>query len=400
MRRAFGPGLVSGASANDPTTVGSIAVVGATTGYALAWLVVLLLPMLAVIQAIAASVAAISQMSLQQAILQKYGRGTAVVAAIAVVLISLFTLSADVQAGAQALALLFGVPHYYFVVPLVGVAGWLLATKSYLKIERLLASFTLIFLCYIASAILARPNWGEVLHAILWPHVAFAPLFLTGAIALLGTTLTSYVYFWESIEVAERRPPLSQLRAVNADAVLGMLVAGSSFLFILIATAATLGKHHVAIATAADAALALKPLAGGWDEVLFGVGIFASAAIAIPVITATNGYVVAQTLGRPAGLASLPRDARFFYGVIYSSLAVAAVLALLPIPTIAFLFWASVAAGIVTPITLALAVLVARDRATMRGRPIGAPLACAGWLVTAIVTAASGGFLIAAVRLL
>lgn len=243
-------------------------------------------------------------------------------------------------------------------------------------------------------------NWGEVLQSIVRPHFAFTPLFLTGAIALLGTTLTSYVYFWESIEIAERRPPLSQLRAVTADAVLGMLVAGSSFLFILIATAATLGKHHVAIQTAADAAVALRPLAGRWDEALFGVGLFASAAIAIPVITATNGYVVAQTLGQRAGLASLPRDAPFFYGVIYGSLALAAVLALLPIPTIAFLFWASVAAGIVTPITLALAVLVARDRVTMRGRPIGAPLACAGWVVTAIVTAASGGFLIAAARLL
>lgn len=356
--------------------------------------------MLAVIQAIAACVAAVSAMSLQQAILQKYGRGTAIVAAIAVVVICLFTLSADVQAGAQALALLCGIPYQYFVVPLAGIAAWMLATKSYLKIERMLASFTLIFLCYLASAILARPNWSEVLHAILWPRFAFTPLFFTGAIALLGTTLTSYVYFWESIEVAERRPELWQLRAVSADAVLGMLVAGSSFLFILIATAATLGKHHVTIAAAADAAVALRPLAGRWDEALFGIGLFASAAIAIPVITATNGYVVAQTFRRPAGLALPPRDARFFYGVIYGSLALAAVLALFPIPTIAFLFWASVAAGIVTPLTLALAMLVARDRATMRGQPIGAPLACAGWLVTAIVAAASGGFLIVAARLL
>jgi Mn2+/Fe2+ NRAMP family transporter len=396
--RPFGPGLVSGASANDPTTVGSIAVVGATTGYGLSWLVVLSLPMLSVIQAIAASVAAVSQMSLQQAIERRFGRGIAVASAAAVVVISLLTLSADVQAGAQALTLLSGVPYAYFVVPLAGVAAWLLATKSYLKIERILAWFTLIFLCYVASAILARPNWGEVLQSIIWPRFALTPAFLAGGVALLGTTLTSYVYFWESIEVAERRPPLSHLRAVNADAVIGMLVAGSSFLFILIATAATLDKHHVAIQTAADAALALKPLAGEWNEAVFGIGLFASAAIAIPVITATNGYVVAQTFGRRAGLASPPRDARLFYGVIFGTLALAAVFALLPIPTIAFLYWVSVAAGIVTPITLALVLLVARDPTTMCGRPIGVPLACAGWVVTAVVTAASVAFLIAAPR--
>ncbi len=243
--RGLGPGLVSGASANDPTTVGAIAVVGAATGYGLAWLVVLLLPILALVQAIAASVATMSQMSLQQAILRTFGRGPAIVAAAAIVPISLFTLGADVQAGAQALTLLTHQPFYYFVVPIVAIAGWLLATKSYLRIERILASLTLIFLCYVASAILARPDWGQVLNAILVPRFEVSPVFASGAIALLGTTLTSYVYFWESIEVAERRPARSQLRAVNTDAVAGMLVAGSSFLFILIATAATSGKHHL-----------------------------------------------------------------------------------------------------------------------------------------------------------
>lgn len=391
--RGLGPGLVSGASANDPTTVGSIAVVGAATGYGMAWLVVLLLPMLALIQAIAASVATTSQMSLQQAISRTFGRGPAMVSAGAVVAISLFTLGADVQAGAQALSILSGVPFYYFVVPLVAVAYWLLSTNSYLRVERILASLTLIFLCYVASAILARPDWGAVLRSIVLPRFEVSPVFATGALALLGTTLTSYVYFWESIEVAERRPALSQLRAVNTDAVLGMLVAGSSFLFILIAAAATAGAHHARIQTAAQAAMALRPLVGPLDQVLFGVGLLASAAIAVPVIAATNGYVVAQTFGRPAGLAHKPSEAKEFYRAIFVSLAIAAAFALLPIPTIALLYWVSVIAGLATPITLALTLLVARDRQAMRGKPISLALASAGWLVTAVVTASSLAFI-------
>ncbi|HYL28227.1 MAG TPA: divalent metal cation transporter [Candidatus Nitrosotalea sp.] len=371
---------------------------GTTTGYGMAWLVVLLLPMLAVVQAIAASVAAVTQMNLQQTIARTYGRGPALLAMAAIVSIGLFTLGADVQAGAQALTLLCGIPFDYFVVPIVAVIGWMLATKSYLKVEQILAWFTLVFLCYVASAIYARPDWGAILRAIVVPRLEFSPLFVTAAIALLGTTLTGYVYFWESIEVAERRPDASKLRAVTFDAVGGMLVAGSSFLFILIATAATLGSRHAAIQNAAQAAAALRPLAGAWDQNLFAIGLLASAAIAIPVIAATNGYVVAQTFGHPASLGAAPRDAKIFYGAIFASLALGGCLALLPVPTISLLYWVSVAAGLATPITLILTMLVARNRETMGARPIGVPLACAGWAVTAVVTISSFAFIIAAAR--
>ncbi len=359
----------------------------------MAWLVILLLPMLAVVQAIAASVAAVSQLSLQQAIARSYGRAPAIIAGVAIVVISLLTLGADVQAGAEALTLLSGVPFYYFVVPVVLAIGWLLATKSYLKVERLLAWLTLIFLCYVASAVFARPDWNAVLRAIVVPHFEFSRVYLTGAVALLGTTLTSYVYFWESIEVAERRPARSQTRAIQADAVIGMLVAGSSFLFILVATAATLGRQHLPVQTAAEAAAALRPLAGVWDQTLFAIGLLASAAIAIPVIAATNGYVVAQTLGARSGLTSTPREAPLFYGVIFATLALGAALAMLPIPTISLLYWVSVAAGIATPITLALTMLVAQNSATMQGRPISRLLAGAGWTVTTVVALSSFGFI-------
>jgi Mn2+/Fe2+ NRAMP family transporter len=364
----------------------------------MASLVVLLLPMLAVVQAVAASVAAVSQLNLQQAIERTYGRGVALAAAVAVVAVGTFTLGADVQAGAQALTLLFGIPFYYFVVPLVLAAGWLLATQSYIKVERALAWLTLILFCYVVSAIDARPDWGAVLRGILLPHFEFSPAFLAAAIALLGTTLTTYVYFWESIEVAERRPPSSELGAVNADAVIGMLVAGSSFLFILVASAATSGRHH-AMSTAADAAGALKPLAGSWDRPLFGIGLLASAAIAIPVIAATNGYVAAQTLGGRASLTTRPRDAKLFYGAIFATLFAGAALALVPVATIALLYSASLVAGLVTPITLALALLAGRNAQTMRGRPISRRLACAGWAVTAVVTAAVGAFAFSLARL-
>lgn len=395
---AFGPGLVSGASANDPTTVASLAVVGATTVYGLSWLVILLLPMLVLVQTIATSIAAVAQMSLQEAVVMKYGRPVALAGVVAVALVGLLVLAADVKAGAEALTLITGVPLYVFVLPLVAAAGWLLATNSYLKIERILASFTLIFLCYAASAVYAHPNWGEVLRSILVPHFEFSRPFATGALALLGTTLTSFTYFWQSIGIAERRPEPSGLHAAKVDAAAGMLLAGASFIFILVATAATSGKHHLPVQTATDAARALRPLAGRWDQFLFGIGLLASAAIALPVIAATNGYVVAQTFGLRASLALKPAQAPTFYRVIFASLAAGAGLALLPIPTISFLFWVSVVAGLVTPATLALMLLVARDSRTMRGRPIGRWTAFWGWVTTGIVALAALAFLVANLR--
>jgi Mn2+/Fe2+ NRAMP family transporter len=237
-----------------------------------------------------------------------------------------------------------------------------------------------------------------VLRNFVLPHFSLAPSYIVGALALLGTTLTSYVYFWESIEIAERRIAGSEVRAARSDAAIGMLVAGSSFLFILISTAAISGVHHVAIQTAADAASALRPFAGAWDRRLFGVGLFASAAIAIPVISATNGYVVAQLLELPASLTLRPAQAPAFYRVIFLSLAFAGVLALLPIPLISLLYWVSVAAGVATPITLTLTMIVARNREVMRGHPISRPLACAGWTIVAIVTLSAMSVLFVTLR--
>ena len=146
--------------------------------------------------------------------------------------------------------------------------------------------------------------------------------------------------------------------------------------------------------TAADAAVALKPLAGPAAQILFGIGLLASAAIAVPILAATNGYVIAQTLGHRAGLTREFRDAHVFYGVIFASLAVSSVVALAPISTMWLLYWASVAAGIATPVTLVMVMLVAQNRRTMNGRPISPLLACGGWAVTGIVSISAAAFLV------
>jgi Mn2+/Fe2+ NRAMP family transporter len=330
--------------------------------------------MLAVVQPIAGPIGGVTGTSVQGAIRRRYGMFWACVAIVPVVAINIFTLTADIQAGALALTLLTGVAYQYFVLPFAGIIGWLLISQRYVRIERVLALLPFIFLAYGASAILAKADWGLVARAIVLPQFHFNAAFVSAALALLGTTLTAYVYMWESVEVAERTPGVAQLRTVRVNATLGM--------------------HHVTVLTAADAALALKPLAGSWASTLFAFGLLGSALVAVPVIAGTTGYVAAHTFSWRGTLNSKFQDARAFYVVILGALAVAAAICFAAFSLIPLLYGASLAAGLATPVTLFFVVLLARDKATMGNHRIGQWLAGAGWAVTAIMSTASILYLI------
>ena len=392
-QRSLRPGLVAGASANDPTTVGALAIVGATTVYGLAWLVVAILPMLAITQVIAGTVGAATGTSVQGAIVRRFGLLCGVVSLIAIVAVNVFTIVADVEAGGQALSLLFHISYRIFVIPFAAAVCVVLMTNSYVRVARLLMYLPVLFVAYGVSAILAHAQWSAVLHSILVPHIEISSAYIAGGLALVGTTITSYEYVWESIEVSESGSGVPQAW-LRRDAILGVLVAGAGFLFVLVATGATVGMHHLPIETAADAARALEPLAGPWASVVFAVGLFGSAALTVPILASSTGYVVAQTLGWTGTLDAPATAARRFYAVIIIVLAIAAAGALLGLPPIRLLFSASIAGGLGTPITLVLMNAIARNRETMSTYRISLPLSIAGWTVTGLVILACSAFLL------
>jgi len=392
--KSFGPGLIAGASDNDPTTVASLSVIGATTGYGLSWLVILVVPMLVVVQVISAAVGVVTQEGLEDVIRRCYGRLWASVALLLVLAVNVITLAADLEGGAAAIGLLSGRPYRWFIVPLAIAAAALLIWGSYAALERVLRYVLLIFLAYVVTAFLARPDWGQVLRATVVPHLDFSSAYVQGALALLGTTLTSYAYVWETIEQSEERPPLRRLGLVQVDAGLGMVLAGAIFWFIVISTGATLGVHHQQVQTAQDAAKALAPLAGPFAAIIFGIGLLASAVLAIPVLAGTSAYVLAEAAGWQGSLNLRFTQAKPFYVSLLLCLALAVGLTLVGISPIQFLFWSSLAGGLGTPITLALLMLVARDRGIMGAQRIGSRLAIGGWLVTAVVVTAGVVFLV------
>ncbi len=378
---------MSGASDNDPTTVATLAVVGASTIYGLSWLVLLVIPMLAIVQTVASRVGAVSKKGLEDCVRGTYGRVWSLIVLGAILIVNVLTLAADLEGGAAALHLLFGLDYRWFVLPFSAVVAALLVFAQYESTQRWLRFLPIVFLAYIGAALLARPDWGAVLRATVVPHFSLSHAYVSGAIALLGTTLTAYAYVWEQVEVAQQRPPLRRLGLVQAEAALGIVVAGVTFWFILIATGATLGVHHHAVQTADDAARALEPFAGNYASLLFAVGLFGSALIAVPVIAGTSAYVLAEAFGWRRSLDATFAGAPRFYRALLICLGIATAIALGGVPPIQLLFASSIAGGIATPLTLAFLMLIAERSDVMRGHRIGGWLRLGGWAVTAIVTA-------------
>lgn len=391
--RSISPGLIAGASDNDPTTVGTLAVVGATTAYALSWLAVLLLPMLVVIQVIAAQVGVMTGAGLQEVVARRWRRPLVAVFLASVVVVSVFTIAADLEAGAAALGLIFHIGWSWLVAPLGVVLLGLLVVGSYDEVVAVLRWVLLAFVAYVVSAFLAHPRWGTVLRASVVPTFNLSHDYVDGALALLGTTLTSYVFVWQSIEESEEGRHSQQLGAARMGAAVGIGLAVVIFWFILVGTGATLGQHHVHIQTADQAAQALQPLAGSSSRYVFGVGLLASAVVALPVLMATTAHVVGDSFDWRTGLSERITKAGRFYAVLGASIALGAAISLVGISPIQILFVASIAGGLGTPVSLVFLLRVAGDEQVMAGRPVSRWLRVSGWVVAALLSGLSFTYL-------
>ena len=392
--RSLGAGVVAGASDVDPTTVATLAVIGATTAFALSWLTVLLFPMLAVILIVSTRIAVVTGSDLQTLVHQRFGRRAQFVFLGAIVVVVVITIAADLQAGAAALGLLIHVSGRWLALPLGIVVLALLLLGTYDEIQRFLKYVLLVLFAYGFAAVMAHAPWGQVARDTFVPHISFSQDYVSGALALLGTTLSSYVFVWHTVELAEERPALSWLRPKEADAAIGMFFAVAIFWFILIATGATLGRHHQDVQTAQDAARALEPLAGSAASYLFGIGLLGSALLALPVLMGTVAYVVGAEFDWRRSLSEPVHNAPRFYAVMGIAGAIGIAIAMLDISPIQLLFFASIVAGIGTPVTLIFLLLIAGDRRTMRGHRVDGALRAAGWAIAVVMTLLSIAYLV------
>lgn len=392
--KAAGPGAVSGAADTDPTTVATVVVVGASTVYGLAWLTLLLLPVLAVVQVLATRVGLFTGRDLQQAVADGYGRVIGLLLLVTILGVNVVTIAADLEAGAAATNLLTGLDQHWLVVPLALVLLALLFLGSYDEMSRVLKYVMLCMLAYMAAAVLAHPNWRSVARGSLVPSLRLDADYVAGGLALLGTTLTTYMYLWQTVEQVEEPPEPDRLAAREFDAVVGAVLAGAVVWFILVASGATLGLHHQRVASAEEAAQALRPVAGPFASVLFAIGLLTSAVIALPVIMATGAYAAGAQFGWPRGLSRSVGQAPRFYAVMAAQTALGVALAFGGVSPIRLLFVASLIAGVATPMGLVLLVLVAANPTLMNHSPVSRRLRIAGWLVAILVSLVSAIYLV------
>ncbi|TME54819.1 MAG: divalent metal cation transporter [Chloroflexi bacterium] len=380
--RAIGPGVITGGADNDPAGIATYSVVGTTAGYAQNWLLLLSTPMLIVVQQISAKVGNVTKTDLATLL-----RNTTP-AVLLMVVANVITMGADLLAMAAALELLTGARLVFWVVPLAGLMAYVTIFTDYRVLSKYLLWLVAVFATYILAAFLARPNWADVLLSTLVPHVSFSPGYLLGSVALLGTTITPYLFFWQASGEVEERRGVQGMTQRNIDITAGMIWSNVTAFFIMVSTGTVLYAHHASIKTAADAARALEPFAGRYATDLFAVGIIGAGLLAIPVLAASAAFGVAGLAGWRRGLGRHAQNAPQFYVVIGLSFLVAMELAVSAIDPIKALFYSQVLDGVIAPVLIVLMLLLTSNRKLMGDYVNRLPTKVIGWSAAAVMVIA------------
>jgi NRAMP (natural resistance-associated macrophage protein)-like metal ion transporter len=399
----LGPGLITGASDDDPSGIGTYSQAGAALGFATLWTAIVTLPLMVVVQHICAKIGMVSGRGLAGVLQRYYSRKLLYPVVIGLVVANTINAGADISAIAAAINMFVPIPISVMVVPIAVAIVVLQVWGSYRLIMKVFKWLTLSLFAYVIAAFLARPDWYEVARATFLPQITLSSEYITTIVAILGTTISPYLFFWEASEeveeeksegrtlLAERKGATdAEIKKEKIDTIVGMLFCNVVFYFVILAAGATLhvsGKTDIQSAT--DAAQALRPLAGNMATVLFAIGLIGAGLLAVPVLTGSAAYAVAETFGWPSGLDEKPRHAKKFYAVIAASTLIGVAIDFLGINPIKALFWTAVINGVVAPPLLVVVMLVANNKRVMGARTNGLFANIVGWLAAAVMFAAA-----------
>ena len=406
--KVLGPGLITGAADDDPSGIATYSIAGASLGYATLWTALLTLPLMSVVQFFCAKIGLVSGMGLAGVLRNYYSRWLLYPAVLALVVANTINAGTDVGAIASALNLLIPVPAIYMIVPISLLIVALQFWGSYRLISRVFKWLTLALFAYIAAAFLARPNWGEVIKATFVPHLSLDGKYLMTLVAIFGTTISPYLFFWQASEEVEEEMSMgretlqerqgatyAELRNATLDTNVGMFICNLVFYFVIVAAAATLHTHgKTEIQSATEAAQALEPLAGSAAKYLFAVGLVGVGFLAVPVLTGSAAYAVAETFGWECRLDDKPREAKHFYTVIAASTLIGMLINFAGINPMSALFWTAVINGLLSPPLLVVIMLVSNNRKVMGDKVNGLAGNIFGWAAAAIMFAAAIGMIL------
>jgi NRAMP (natural resistance-associated macrophage protein)-like metal ion transporter len=403
--KVLGPGFISGAADDDPSGIGTYAVAGASLGYAPLWTALLTYPLMATVQLVCAKIGLVTGRGLAGVLRKHYPRWLLYGAVIPLFAANTINVGADLGAIAAAINMLVpALPISMLVLPIAVAILALQIWGSYRLIARVFKWLTLALFAYIGSAILARPDWGEVLRATFIPTISLDRAFLLALVAILGTTISPYLFFWQASEEVEEEVAMGrtqlwrrrgasdrELEYAAVDVNVGMGFSVLVMYFIMLASAATLheaGKTDIKSAT--DAAEALRPLAGDLSSVLLAVGLIGSGVLAVPILSASAAYALSEAFGWRYGLDQNPGRAKQFYAVIILATLIGVGIDYLGINPIDALFLTAVINGFVAPPLLVMIMLIANNRKIMGKRTNSRLANVLGWGAAMVMILAAG----------
>ena len=403
---ALGPGIVTGAADDDPSGIATYSQVGAQFGYGLAWTMLFSFPLMAVIQAISARIGCVTGYGITQNLRRHYPRAVLRAVVGLLLIANVINLAADLGAMGAALALLIGGPVHLYAVVFGLVCIVLEVFIPYVRYAGVLKWATLSLFAYVGVVFMAHVDWRAALQGTLVPAFVFDSPHATALVAVLGTTISPYLFFWQAgqeVEELHRRhvKPLCiaprdagpELSRIRMDTIIGMGVSNLIAIFIIFATAATLHANGVTdIKTSSQAAEALRPIAGDFTFALFAAGIIGTGMLAVPVLAGSAAYAVSEMFGWTEGLDRQPREAKAFYGVIAIATLCGAALNFTALDPVKALYWSAVVNGVLSAPLMAVMMVIAVNPRIMGRLTLPWPMIAGGWLATAVMAIVTIGF--------
>jgi Mn2+/Fe2+ NRAMP family transporter len=370
----IGPGFLAGMSGNDATAVTSYAINGATAGYGQLWLMLLTTPMYQSVEYACSKIGRTTRVGLDAILRAYYSRWIAVLAALILIITNIGLIAGNLVAIGSGFELITGIFWVWFVIPAAIFLWYITVFSNFNLLKKVFIVMSAAFITYIITAFVSGADWKTVLIDSFVPQINFNFADISAALALLGATISPYSMYWQMrAEVEEKRTGTmkQQFREASIDVASGTIGGNLVSYFIIITTASTLFVHHQSIQTAADAANSLGPLVGPFAKYLFATGLIGAALIAIPIMSASSAYAVADTFGWPAGLSEQPWQAEGFYIVLTASLLVGMAFALLRIDPIKLSFYANVFTGVLAPIMVIYLMAIGNSRKIMGEHKLG-----------------------------
>jgi NRAMP (natural resistance-associated macrophage protein)-like metal ion transporter len=406
LLRILGPGLITGASDDNPSGIATYSQAGAQFGFAITWTLLFTYPLMVAIQEISARIGRTTGKGIAANLRQHYPNWILQCIVLLLIVANTINIGADLNAMGEATGLLAGGPKIVYVV-FFGVACAVLQVfMQYFRYVSVLKWLTVVLFAYFGTVMVVKVPWGEAAYGFFVPTLSFKVEFWTTVVAIFGTTISPYLFFWQASEevedikaVPERKPLVDvpkqgpdAIHRIEIDTYVGMAFSNLVALAIMMTTAATLHAHGMTdIQTSSQAAEALKPIAGSFAFAIFTLGIVGTGLLAVPVLAGSAAYALGEARKWPSGLARKPMEAKAFYATIVVATLMGILMVFSPLDPIKALFWSAVINGVVAVPVMAMMMFITANKKIMGRFKVTGALRAIGWLATAVMAAAAIG---------